>query len=82
MRPPEQSSNDPIFYSHHAFVDFIWELWRQIVQPTWARELVPFSFIDKILFQYCYRTVLSKSTTSIVNYKCIVKYYKYYKVKY
>ncbi|VIO92635.1 Hypothetical tyrosinase-like protein C02C2.1 in chromosome III, putative [Brugia malayi] len=39
MKPPEQSSNDPIFFSHHAFVDFIWELWRQNVQPMWSREL-------------------------------------------
>ncbi|KAM3722889.1 putative tyrosinase-like protein [Dirofilaria immitis] len=38
MKPPEQSTSDPIFYSHHAFVDFIWELWRQNVQPSWARE--------------------------------------------
>uniref|UniRef100_A0A915Q146 ShKT domain-containing protein n=1 Tax=Setaria digitata TaxID=48799 RepID=A0A915Q146_9BILA len=39
MKPPEQASNDPIFFSHHAFVDFIWELWRQNVQSTWNREL-------------------------------------------
>ncbi|VDK76562.1 unnamed protein product [Litomosoides sigmodontis] len=39
MKPPEQSSNDPIFFSHHAFVDLVWELWRQNVQPAWAREL-------------------------------------------
>uniref|UniRef100_A0A0R3RGG0 ShKT domain-containing protein n=1 Tax=Elaeophora elaphi TaxID=1147741 RepID=A0A0R3RGG0_9BILA len=39
MKPPEQSSNDPIFFSHHAFVDFIWELWRQNMQSAWTREL-------------------------------------------
>uniref|UniRef100_A0A8R1TZ22 ShKT domain-containing protein n=1 Tax=Onchocerca volvulus TaxID=6282 RepID=A0A8R1TZ22_ONCVO len=39
MKPPEQSTSDPIFFSHHAFVDFIWELWRQSVQPAWAREM-------------------------------------------
>lgn len=40
MEPPELSSNDPVFYGLHAFVDFIWELWRQTHQPHWARENV------------------------------------------
>ncbi|VDK27133.1 unnamed protein product [Gongylonema pulchrum] len=39
MKPPEQASNDPIFFSHHSFVDFIWELWRQNAQSRWAREV-------------------------------------------
>ncbi|VIO92634.1 Hypothetical tyrosinase-like protein C02C2.1 in chromosome III, putative [Brugia malayi] len=38
MEPPEQSSNDPVFYGLHAFVDLIWELWRQSQQTRWARE--------------------------------------------
>ncbi|VDM97281.1 unnamed protein product [Thelazia callipaeda] len=38
MKPTDQSTNDPIFYAHHAFVDFIWELWRQNMQPAWIRE--------------------------------------------
>ncbi|VDP17618.1 unnamed protein product [Onchocerca flexuosa] len=38
MEPPEQSSNDPIFYGLHAFVDLIWEIWRQNRQSPWARE--------------------------------------------
>uniref|UniRef100_A0A915AJX6 Tyrosinase copper-binding domain-containing protein n=1 Tax=Parascaris univalens TaxID=6257 RepID=A0A915AJX6_PARUN len=33
MKPPESSSNDPIFFMHHAFVDFVWELWREARQP-------------------------------------------------
>ncbi|VDM67872.1 unnamed protein product, partial [Strongylus vulgaris] len=32
------SANDPIFFLHHSFVDFIWELWRQGVQPRQFRE--------------------------------------------
>lgn len=23
------AANDPVFYLHHAFVDFLWEQWRQ-----------------------------------------------------
>ncbi|VDM38802.1 unnamed protein product [Toxocara canis] len=38
MKPPASSSNDPIFFMHHAFVDFIWELWREARQPRWVRE--------------------------------------------
>lgn len=40
MEPPEQSSNDPVFYGLHAFIDLIWELWRQNRQSDWARENV------------------------------------------
>lgn len=43
MEPPEQSSNDPVFYGLHAFVDLIWELWRQSQQSRWARENVCFT---------------------------------------
>lgn len=35
---PETSGNDPVFYVHHAFVDLIWEIWRQVRQPRGARE--------------------------------------------
>ncbi|KAE9548039.1 hypothetical protein FO519_008752, partial [Halicephalobus sp. NKZ332] len=34
------SANDPIFYIHHCFVDFIWELWRQWRQTRSDRENV------------------------------------------
>ncbi|KAM3722888.1 putative tyrosinase-like protein [Dirofilaria immitis] len=40
MEPPEQSSNDPVFYGLHTFVDLIWEVWRQNRQSEWARENV------------------------------------------
>jgi len=32
------SNNDPIFFMHHAFVDSIWELWRQKRQSRHQRE--------------------------------------------
>lgn len=32
------SANDPIFYSHHAFVDYQWEMWRQTNQRYRQRE--------------------------------------------
>ncbi|VDN51517.1 unnamed protein product [Dracunculus medinensis] len=38
MREAATSTNDPLFYMHHSFVDFIWELWRQMRQPRWVRE--------------------------------------------
>ncbi|CAD6185960.1 unnamed protein product [Caenorhabditis auriculariae] len=38
MKPPSTSANDPIFFLHHTFVDFIWEMWRQSRQNRFARE--------------------------------------------
>src|SRR5271157_3427025 len=32
------SPNDPIFFFHHSFVDFLWEFWRQKVQTRFWRE--------------------------------------------
>jgi hypothetical protein len=32
------SANDPIFYSHHAFVDLLWEAWRLQHQDRSTRE--------------------------------------------
>ncbi|KHJ95635.1 common central domain of tyrosinase [Oesophagostomum dentatum] len=40
MKPPSTSANDPIFFLHHCFVDFIWEMWRQSRQNRFARETV------------------------------------------
>lgn len=40
MKPPITSANDPIFYTHHSFIDHIWENWRQLRQPKWVREMV------------------------------------------
>ncbi|KAH7700491.1 tyrosinase 4 [Aphelenchoides avenae] len=39
MKPPITSANDPIFYTHHSFIDHIWENWRQLRQPKWVREM-------------------------------------------
>nr|CAD2195004.1 unnamed protein product [Meloidogyne enterolobii] len=33
------SANDPIFYYHHCFMDFIWEMWRYKNQNRTEREL-------------------------------------------
>ncbi|GMT19946.1 hypothetical protein PFISCL1PPCAC_11243 [Pristionchus fissidentatus] len=38
MKPPSTSANEPIFFMHHSFVDYMWELWRQLKQPRWFRE--------------------------------------------
>lgn len=38
MKPPSTSANDPIFFLHHCFVDFIWEMWRQARQNRLVRE--------------------------------------------
>lgn len=32
------SANDPVFYLHHSFVDFIWESWRLSHQDRSTRE--------------------------------------------
>ncbi|WKX91862.1 hypothetical protein Q1695_010135 [Nippostrongylus brasiliensis] len=32
------SANDPLFYLHHCFIDFIWEQWRQQRQTRADRE--------------------------------------------
>ncbi|KIH60512.1 shTK domain protein [Ancylostoma duodenale] len=33
------AGNDPVFYMHHSFVDYIWEMWRQSKQTTCTRIL-------------------------------------------
>ncbi|VDN06474.1 unnamed protein product [Thelazia callipaeda] len=38
MKPPRTSANDPVFYLHHSFVDYIMEQWRQIHQNRFQRE--------------------------------------------
>ncbi|VDK47499.1 unnamed protein product [Cylicostephanus goldi] len=32
------SANDPAFFLHHSFIDYIWETWRQGKQPRQNRE--------------------------------------------
>ncbi|VDL79972.1 unnamed protein product [Nippostrongylus brasiliensis] len=38
MYTPTTSTNDPIFWNHHSFVDLIWENWRQARQSRATRE--------------------------------------------
>ncbi|CAG9538263.1 unnamed protein product [Cercopithifilaria johnstoni] len=38
MKPSMTSANDPIFFLHHSFVDYIFENWRQIHQNRMQRE--------------------------------------------
>ncbi|CAJ0942683.1 unnamed protein product, partial [Mesorhabditis belari] len=38
MKPPTTSANDPIFFLHHTFVDYIWEIYRQTRQTRGQRE--------------------------------------------
>ncbi|KJH52769.1 shTK domain protein [Dictyocaulus viviparus] len=34
------SANDPLFFLHHSFIDFIWEMWRQQRQNRAEREIL------------------------------------------
>ncbi|KAM3720271.1 putative tyrosinase-like protein [Dirofilaria immitis] len=38
MYDPYTSGNDPVFYLHHSFVDYIWEMYRQQKQTRYQRE--------------------------------------------
>ncbi|VIO92324.1 ShTK domain containing protein [Brugia malayi] len=38
MKPPLTSANDPVFFLHHSFVDYIFENWRQMHQNRIQRE--------------------------------------------
>uniref|UniRef100_A0A915Q5D0 receptor protein-tyrosine kinase n=1 Tax=Setaria digitata TaxID=48799 RepID=A0A915Q5D0_9BILA len=38
MYDPYTSGNDPAFYLHHSFVDYIWEMYRQQKQTRYQRE--------------------------------------------
>ncbi|VDK68512.1 unnamed protein product [Litomosoides sigmodontis] len=38
MYDPYTSGNDPLFYLHHSFVDYIWEMYRQQKQTRYQRE--------------------------------------------
>uniref|UniRef100_A0A183CKF2 Tyrosinase_Cu-bd domain-containing protein n=1 Tax=Globodera pallida TaxID=36090 RepID=A0A183CKF2_GLOPA len=38
MQERFSSSNDPIFFMHHGFIDSIWEQWRQTKQSRLQRE--------------------------------------------
>uniref|UniRef100_A0A183C148 Tyrosinase_Cu-bd domain-containing protein n=1 Tax=Globodera pallida TaxID=36090 RepID=A0A183C148_GLOPA len=39
MADTSTSANDPLFFLHHAFVDCIWEQWRQSKQNRNDREI-------------------------------------------
>lgn len=52
MKPPPTSANEPIFFMHHSFVDYMWELWRQLRQAKWYREVVCFWRISGELQAY------------------------------
>ncbi|PAV62499.1 hypothetical protein WR25_23948 [Diploscapter pachys] len=51
MKPPSTSANDPIFFVHHSFVDYLFELWRQMRQPREYRETVSKLAFRNIDFQ-------------------------------
>uniref|UniRef100_A0A183CK25 ShKT domain-containing protein n=1 Tax=Globodera pallida TaxID=36090 RepID=A0A183CK25_GLOPA len=38
MAEQTRSANDPIFFMHHSFVDYLWEMWRQSKQTRENRE--------------------------------------------
>uniref|UniRef100_A0A1I7VUI1 Tyrosinase_Cu-bd domain-containing protein n=1 Tax=Loa loa TaxID=7209 RepID=A0A1I7VUI1_LOALO len=38
MKPPLTSANDPVFFLHHSFVDYIFENWRRMHQNRMERE--------------------------------------------
>ncbi|CEF65087.1 Tyrosinase copper-binding domain and ShKT domain and Uncharacterised domain, di-copper centre-containing protein [Strongyloides ratti] len=38
MYETSTAGNDPIFWNHHSFVDYIWEMWRQNKQNRFDRE--------------------------------------------
>ncbi|VDN51144.1 unnamed protein product [Dracunculus medinensis] len=40
MFDPYTSANDPAFYLHHSFVDYIWEIFRQRKQNRYNREKI------------------------------------------
>uniref|UniRef100_A0A914HQA3 ShKT domain-containing protein n=1 Tax=Globodera rostochiensis TaxID=31243 RepID=A0A914HQA3_GLORO len=38
MAEQTRAANDPIFFMHHSFVDFLWEMWRQSKQTRENRQ--------------------------------------------
>lgn len=65
MKPPSSSSNDPLFYTHHSFVDYIWEMWRQLRQTRQARVLVTVYYIWVPGSKLCLFWSISTSDLSI-----------------